>query len=456
MESSPPLKFPTNLWIRLGLVAVAVLTVLLAVHRLDFVSANTVNILYWDQWDIYDPLFRGDGWWGLFSHQHGPHRQGVGFLATAGLARLTQWDSRGDALLTVAATIAAALGAFPLARRCGARSGIALVTVPLIFLTMRQFEAWIGPANPSHGAFPILLTLLYGLTWFLRSLVWRLVLQVVLTLGLVFTGFGLFAGALSPVLLGIEAWRHRRKQALRPAVFAAVACLLTIGVWVLFFTGYKNQPAVAGFHFPHERPIEYGYFSALMLASYLGWHGHLMLDLAGGFVFLGLLLIVAVVHGIRILRTSPTEEPASAVLLILSAGTLLYCINTAVGRVVLGWQEAPYAPRYVTLIAPGILALYLQAERLTSHHIRNACWAALLALVAWSGLVLSPGDREAAAWYRRGREKWKDVYLTTGSQHEANVATSPDQGFTIHPGDLTAKLRYLREHRLNLFAPGQP
>lgn len=455
MPPAPPAT-RSPLWSTIGLGLVALLTAGLAAHRLHFAWHGTPNILFWDQWDLYDPLFKDAGWWTLFTHQHGPHRQGLGFLFTAAIAQATHWDVRIDAVITVVATVAAAVAALPLARRCGARSGLILATVPLLFLTLRQFESWIGPANPSHGAFPILLTVLFGLSWFIASQPWRLGAQVALTLGLVFTGFGLFAGALAPVLLGLEAWRHWRHGARRPALLAAAACLLTVAIWVVFFAGYRNQPAVEGLKFPHERPLEYVGFSALMFASYLGWHGHGWLDVAGGLALMTLLTVVAAVHGWRVLRSSPAAEPASTVLFILAAATLLYCWNTAVGRVVLGWREAPYAPRYVTLLAPGFLALFLQAERCNPRWLRAGCWVALLALSVATGLTLNRGDREAADWYRRGRAHWREVYLRTGSQHEANVATSPDQGFTIHPGDLTAKLEFLRKRQLNLFKAEEP
>lgn len=435
----------------LGLAAVVLLTLVLADHRIRFAFANTPNVLFWDQWDIYNPLFTGQSWWHAFTYQHGPHRQGLGGLLNAALAGLTDWDARGDAVLTVAATATAAAAALPLALRCGARAGLALATVPLLFLTMRQFEAWIGPANPAHGAFPILLTMLYGISWFIRAAHWRLTVQVLLTFFLVFTGFGLFAGAVSPVLLGIEAWRARADH--RATLLAGAACLLTLAVWGLFFIGYKHQPAVPNFHFPHERPWEYGCFAALMLSSFVGLHGHVALDLTGGAVLLLLLLAVAAIHGRRVLRTTPASEPASAVLFTLTASTLLYCLNTAIGRISLGWHDAPYAPRYIPLIVPGILALFIQAERLASRFWRNVLWVALFVTAAWSGFTLSFGDRNAVDWYRRNRERWREVYLATDSQAKADAATASDGGFTIHPGDLSTKLEHLRRHQLNLWKP---
>ena len=452
MPSHPPAS-PAFPWSKLAVGAVVLFTLVLFDQRVRFTAGHTANIFFSDQWDIYNPLFNGEGWWKIFSYQHGPHRQGVGFLFTAALAHFTQWDARGDALLTVAVSGLAALLALPLARRCGARGGFTLVTVPVIFLTMRQFESWIGPANPSHGAVPVLLMLLYGLTWFVPRPRWRLGLLVLLTLFLVFTGFGLFAGALSPVLIGLEAWHAWRRSDRPAAVLAGAAALLCLAIWGLFFTGYQQQPAVPNFHFPHDRPLEYIYFSGLMLASYAGWQGRLALDVTGGILLFLALGAVAVVHGLRLLRASPETRPASTAIFLLSASTLLYCLNTAVGRVMLGWSAAPYAPRYVTLVVPGVFALFLHGETLTNRRWRNGWWVALLLLAGTGGLFLHQQDRKAVEWYAKNREQWREVYLATGSQQKANEATSPDQGYMIHPGDLTAKLEYLRIRRLNLFKP---
>ncbi len=449
-----PSQAPSSIsWSKLGFSAVVLLTLALADHRLRFTSANTSNIFFGDQWDIYNPLFNGEGWWKIFTCQHGPHRQGVGFLFTAGLARITHWDARGDALLSVGVTGLAALLALPLARKCGARPGFALLTVPVIFLTLRQFEAWIGAANPSHGAFPVLLLLLYGFTWFIRRPLWRLGLQVLLTFFLMFTGFGLFVGVLSPLLLALETWQAACQGDRRLAWLTGTAGLLTVVVCILFFHGYTSQPAVPDFRFPDERPWEYGYFSAIMLASYAGLEGHRGPDLAVGFVLLFVLGGVAVWHGLRLLRSSPTAQPAHAVIFVLSAFTLLYCVGTSVGRVMLGWQEAAYAPRYVTLVVPGIFALYLHGENLAGRVWRNGWWTALLLLAVLGGFSLSQNDRNAVEWYRRNRENWRQAYLATGSRQKADAVTSIDLGYTVHPGNLTVRLEYLRQHRLNLFKP---
>ena len=101
-------------------------------------------------------------------------------------------------------------------------------------------------------------------------------------------------------------------------------------------------------------------------------------------------------------------------------------------------------------------ALYLRGEQLSGRWWRHAVWIALLAAGAWHGLVLGKEDANAASWYFHGRQKWREVYLATGSQQKADDATRPDQGFTIYPADIGPKLEFLRQRQLNLFQPQPP
>src|SRR5215211_6693108 len=74
------------------LVALAIVSSGVAVGYRFFALINTyaVNLLFYDQWDFYNPLFREQGLWDLFSYQHGPHRQGLGEIVIKIVAGLTQ------------------------------------------------------------------------------------------------------------------------------------------------------------------------------------------------------------------------------------------------------------------------------------------------------------------------------------------------------------------------------
>jgi hypothetical protein len=69
----------------------------LAWRQLEFVNTHAVNMMYADQWDLYQPMFLGQGWWETYVLQHGPHREGIGLLLTRALANASGWDSRWEA-----------------------------------------------------------------------------------------------------------------------------------------------------------------------------------------------------------------------------------------------------------------------------------------------------------------------------------------------------------------------
>ena len=76
-----------------------------------YVDAYSVNLLVWDQWDLYDAFFESHGWLDLFRWQHGPHRQGVGFFLTKLVADLSGWNTRMEAFAIGGVIFLALLGA---------------------------------------------------------------------------------------------------------------------------------------------------------------------------------------------------------------------------------------------------------------------------------------------------------------------------------------------------------
>ena len=113
----------------------------LGVRQLLFVNAHAVNVLYWDQWDFYRPMFENRGWWDTFALQHGPHREGLGLVLTRLIADASGWNTRWDALAACLIMVGAAAMAMVLCARFGTRGRpIILAAAPLIFLNTHQYE----------------------------------------------------------------------------------------------------------------------------------------------------------------------------------------------------------------------------------------------------------------------------------------------------------------------------
>src|SRR5690349_1403058 len=73
--------------------ALSVTCLVLSSRLLIHVNRYAVNVLFWDEWDFRLIQLRGGSLWQLFTYQHGPHRQGIGFIVDTFL-NVSRYDSR--------------------------------------------------------------------------------------------------------------------------------------------------------------------------------------------------------------------------------------------------------------------------------------------------------------------------------------------------------------------------
>lgn len=426
---------------------------ILALRQHFFVDRYAVNMLYWDQWDFYAPLFQDGTIWDIFYRQHGPHRQGIGFVLTSILAQIGSWNSRWDAFGVSFVLMAAAGLGLLLVRKCGAH-GYGLIVIPLFFFNIRQYEIFVGAANISHGAMPIFLFMALSLAWFIQSIGRRLIALCFLTFLLIFTGFGLFVGLLAPLVLIVQAIHHFQRKEKREGFYIIYALMGIGGAWACFAYGYRFDPAVEGFRFPYEKPWEYLLFVASMLNNFHGIRGNGLFVLSIGVFTITTLVALAGWHGWRIIQGNGQEQSYSVVIFCLTAFTVVYCFETAVGRVFLGWKEASTASRYVTLMIPAGLALYLFFSRLNNRTLSNVLCLLYVALLSLGTLRLHTDDLRAIHSYSDGRLAWKVAYLQTSDERQSSERAN----FLIYPApELKDRLQFLEKRQLNLFnANGAP
>jgi hypothetical protein len=416
-------------------------------RELQLVNSHAVNMMYGDQFDIYQPMFLGQGWWQTFVLQHGPHREGAGLILTRALAAASGWNTRWDAFAASILMIAAAFLGIRLANRFGiGRRSLLLSAVPLVFLNVHQYEVFVGAVNLSYASMPMLLFMAYCLSWFLENDLGRSLAIGSLTFLLIFTGFGLFAGLLTPPLVMVDAVQSWRNGRLRRAWWSMIALVFAGVGWALFARGYVFQPAVSGFRFPYEHPLEYGVFVARMLGNFYGTAVLSVWQLVVGALGATALVAIAVRNGCRCVARGIAGETHAVVLFCLAAFALLFCANCAIGRVFTG-PIAPLAPRYAALLIPGGLAIFLQLAELGVQ--RNMVWLATVYVV-----LLVPGTsiRRAdeiygANWYADGLRSWKAAYLRTHDEAQADQVAH----FPVYPGPVGDKLTFLEDRHLNLF-----
>jgi len=426
--------------------AVAAVVIALGVRYFHFIWKYSVNVLYFDQWDFLTPLFEErTGVVSLFLRQHGPHREGLGLVADKILYLATGWNARAESFMIGGVIFGAMLLALLLKRTLLGRLTYSDVVIPFIFLSLVQFETLIGTPNAAYSGIPLLLILLYCLTLLQRRFVLKYALLLLINFLLIYTGMGIFMGAVTIGILSLECYRRLRHWSTVPLLASIGALVAASASLASFFISYRFRPAVVCFEFPYRHLMAYPRFVAIMSASFLGPTGPMVLLTAAGIVIVIFSLVVLGVQFLQLATGEQIQEVHLVITALLAYG-LLFLANTAVGRVCLG-PEAALASRYTTLLVPLFLALYLYLASLPASALQKIMVAGFVIVMVPGALRLHP----AARWFSDGKRAWVSCYVRTEDIEYCDQSTH----FKIYPDPphtgLKQKLDYLKARRLNLF-----
>jgi hypothetical protein len=439
---------PSRAWRGPLALAVAVCGVL-ALRLFQIINAEAVNILYTDQWDFDDPiLFHPVSLWAAFTHQHGPHRQGLGALVGLLVGRLSQWNTRAEAFAIGGIVVIAALCALWLKQRLFGSLSYWDAAIPMLFFTRVQWETYLGTTNPAHGSLPLLLVILFALAWTLRRDRVKYPLALAVDFAAIYTGFGVFLGFVAPPLFALDAWR-KFKSAPRESPWGALAaCAASFGALGSFFVGYTVTPHADCFPSQPVSLTHCGAFLGIMFARFFAARGYYFPMIAGA----AAVIVLAAVLLLRLRALATLREKrwnAGIVAVALIAFSLAFGFNAALGRACLGVTlNTAGASRYMIYLVPAYLALYFH---LASHGSRfrlpALCFFLALALYASFPSGVAHKGRIGEA-----RRNWKSCYVKSGdiAQCDAIAHTS------IYPAPdathLQQKLDFLKVRGLNLFA----
>jgi len=426
--------------------ALAGLGVLLAWHLFALCDKYAVNILFLDHWDYYDAIFTPHSLWQMFDWQHGPHRQGVGMLLTKAVAELTGWDTRAEAFVVAGILVSAVIPAFALKwrlfRAIDWSDGILL----LVLLSPLQWGTFIDTPNPAHGALPLVMLLLYCVSWTCEARAVRYGLVVLLNFLTTFTGFGLFVAPITLAILLRDTIHSRRR------LLPAAALVLSIASTAAFLYHYRFDPATPGFRFPDPQWYLYPKAMVLALANVAGATGLGWWPTTLGSIILAIMVAVAVRRGVQCFLREPGDHGLALVVTILVSFSLLFDAGMVVGRLSLGVGFAANS-RYVPLLSPAFVGLYFNLRSWTLVRWRCAMLVLLAIPFAISAVRPRAVDQRTMQWFHDVKAKWKEAYVETD---RFDIATRY-AGFPIHPQPakthINEKLRYLKEHQLNLYKP---
>jgi hypothetical protein len=193
----------------------------------------------------------------------------------------------------------------------------------------------------------------------------------------------------------------------------------------------------------------YAIYVALMFANLLGLKGITALSIFAGALAAIAALAVAVEQLVRPVSPDPAASRRLAIL-TLSSFSLLFAAATAYGRIAIGFPGAQ-STRYVPLLVPGLLAIYLRLLEIGRPRLRAALLAASPVAIALATFPMRTPEARFMEHLSRGKRAWVEAYLATHDVAESNRRA----GLKIFPHDapeFPRMLAYLREHRLNFYA----
>jgi len=419
------------------------LTAALGIYWLYLVDTYAVDILFADQWNLYSPMFNGEGPLSAFMYQHGPHRQGLGGALSYWLAQTSGFSVIAESYMISLFLIASAVLGIGLKQRLSNQISLSDISIPLIFLNPLQIETVITSPNLSHSILPLFLCLALSHCWITRNARIRCIAAPICATLCLFTGFGVFV-YLSFLILFIADWvrmpglSHDTSQNHR-----IIAVFILIIPLSLFAYGYRWDPANPDAHFPHYP-----------LTDYLIFLGHLYgrifyLPSAFrpiiGYIALLIIFSVALYVGLKLIRKQAL--PIHQIAFLFFSSSLGFSVATALGRVSLGTRGGG-SSRYLTFGLLAFAAIYILIITFNSKFSKrlSAAFAAFMIVSVCSNF---PYAHDKLLPKTEGKRHWLAAYR----QSKDPVTADAEASFSIYPNSdfIASHLRYLEENRLNAF-----
>jgi uncharacterized membrane protein YsdA (DUF1294 family) len=433
--------------------------VLLGLRLFEIIDRYSVNLFTWDQWGFNDAtLFQRHSLWQIFRWQWGPHRLGIGGVLSRLLEPFGSWNSRYEAFGIGVIIFATSVAALWLKKRLFGNIVYQDLIIPLIFLTPSQHEMLVEAEGPTPFALPLMLAISYCICWTLTSGKWKYPGILATNFLLIYTGYGILMGVITPVLILLD-WNRNRSEGThnRGGVYG-ISFAVSVASLCSFFAGYRHLPTMGCPASLSISPVKYFWFTSILFARFAGLKASQSLVpaiIAGGAMSVfALFAVFFLVRRLFFEEASVWKISLSA--LALLSYTMLFAAAAATGRQCLGLRVAE-SSRYVTPLIFGFLGLYFGALSMRSKH-RRVFYVSLLWIIALLGSARIDRDEYIALnAYSTGKRAWKECYLTT---HDVQRCTAQTQFYVIPRLDhafidedaLRHKLDFLERNHLNLFS----
>jgi len=423
---------------------VMVVFAVVAARLLWSIYQGSVNILFMDQWDLYDVLFENKNGWETFFRQGGNHRQGVIFVIDMWLAQMTHWNTIVEAVFVGALMVGAGYLALRLKKALFGKYEYSDVIIPVVCLSLVPYESFIATPFPSLSVFPLLMVFGYCLAWAAKNGTAKYVVIGLVNFLLVFSGYGWIVGLVTPGLLvlsygdeGNRKWRLIIGLMLVGSVASLVGLVTGLDMTIDPTTLTREN---WGLVVP---------YMVLLFGNFFRPTKNLDVVIAGGVGYLVMGGILFLRSFGRTLLRGTTKDPTNVVLVILLSMTGLYTIFNLAGRVGFNIFNA-LASRYGIFYIPGLVAIYFGLLRWGNIRIAKLGKGVMMGIVV--GIYLLSFASEEPGVFSAKKRAWRDCYLS----HENIEFCDTTTDFMIYPNTpnkakLKAKLDYLKNNKLNLF-----
>lgn len=431
--------------------AIILLTVasVVAVVRFSwFLQIHSVNLLYTDQWTLYEIFLRHPNLWELFTFQYGPHRQGIGYIITWLVAVLSGWNVRVEILTLILTHIGTFFLLLALKHRLFNRWQISDLIIPVVLFSLKYFEAFVIVPNISHGVLPIFLISLMALIWTstAKQKYFAFACIGILT---IFTGFGivvlpaifllLFSEFVSP---SVDA--GAKKNILVAGILALVGTLS-------YFYGYTYNPAVSCSVNPFIDWIRYPEFIGKLTTNFFGFAG--FYSPALGSVGLGIFVTVVFIFAKKIIelfsRTARDQQTTQIQLLFLET-TVVFVLLCAVGRTCVG-NDIAASSRYLLYFIPAAIAGYFILLQQKSSRLKILVIGVFIGVLLIGEIINMPNIIRKTLDNQQGKYSWLGCYRENKSVLYCNKRVN----FEILPPYLyhmaEDMLIYTKEHNLHIY-----
>jgi hypothetical protein len=441
---------PGTTWVP---VAILVLVYLALVVRLMLlIDRYAVDVFHWDQWDFLDGLFHPRSFWQLFRWQLGPHRMGLGLPLMVAVEQMTDWNAVAISYLNAAVMAAGGLLAVVLKHRLAPPLRWTDAALLFLFLNSSQWAIFVATPNVSHGPLPLLLVTFFAILLTIQSTPSRVVLLLLVDLLATYTGFGIFLGWITPLVILLQWWRTDLK-----GTAAVLALLASVAILASFFYDYRLPWDLArscvGTAADNSWRKRLGFFFLLFARAFGATRRASFWAVFGGAVGAAVCWLF-LVRSVQLLKRPSSVERLVEVTWVLAAFTLMFAIVASAGRSCRGAGGALNS-RYVPYMVPGMVALYLSTvgvlDRGTPLPRRLLAYGVLLAYLGLDVSVRSVDYRQMR-YYQASKESWVRCFL---KEHDARACTET-AAFGIYPDPRAAglldKLAIMERRRLGFFA----